>query len=87
MRDLIKRPRNLPPVMNLMIDNSGEIWLRRSHSYEAGSRWTRVRPNGSIRDDVEIPQRYRVIRTDGDGLWAAVSDNDGLETLHRCRLR
>jgi hypothetical protein len=87
MRDLIRRPRNLPPVMNLMIANSGEAWLRRSHSYEPASRWTRVHPNGSIRDDVEIPQRYRVIRADADGLWAAVADNDGLETLHRCRIR
>ena len=87
VRDLIKRPRNLPPVMNIMLDNSGEIWLRRSHSYEAGSRWTRIRSNGSIRDDVEIPQRYRVMRTDGAAVWAAAADSDGLETLYRCRVR
>jgi hypothetical protein len=87
VRDLIKRPRNLPPVMNIMLDDSGEIWLRRSHSYEAGSRWTRVRSNGSIRDDVEIPQRYRVMRTRGDAIWAAAADSEGLETLYRCRLR
>jgi len=87
VRDLIKRPRNLPPVMNVMLDNSGEIWLRRSHSYEAGSRWTRVRSNGSIRDDVDIPQRYRVMRPDGDAIWTAAADSDGVETLYRCRIR
>jgi hypothetical protein len=87
MRDLIKKPRNLPPVMWIMIDNDGGIWLQRSHRSEPVAVWTRLRPNGSIRDELVIPKRYRVVGTNGDAMWVATADADGVETLHRCQPR
>jgi len=87
MRSLVNRPRELPQVMAMMIDRGGAIWLRRSHEYEPVALWTRLRPDGALRDEVVIPRRYRILRPDGDTFWAAQADNDGLETLYRCRLR
>lgn len=87
MRDLIKRPRNLPALVDLQLDASGSMWLRRSHVYEPVAHWTRLRADGSIRDDVVIPRDYRLIEPDGDSFWASRADDDGLETLYRCRVR
>jgi hypothetical protein len=87
MRALIKRPRQLPQVMGMMIDRGGAIWLRRSHEYESVALWTRLRPDGAVRDEVIIPRRYRILRPDGDTFLAAEADSDGLETLLRCRLQ
>ena len=87
MRDLIKRPRNLPAVMSMMIDPSETIWLQRSHSSEPMAYWTRLRPDGSVRDNLAFPRRYRILSPQENGFWAAQADNDGLETLYRCRLQ
>ncbi len=87
MRALINRPRQLPPVMAILVDLGGATWLRRSHDYDPVAHWTRLRPDGSVRDDLVIPKRYRIIRPDGDTFWAAQADSDGLETLYRCRMQ
>lgn len=84
MRALINRPRQLPQVMAMMIDRGGAIWLRRSHEYEPVALWTRLRPDGAVRDDVVISKRYRLLRPDGDTFLAAEADSDGVETLLRC---
>lgn len=86
MRDLIKKPRNLPPVLWMMVDNDGGIWLQRSHRSEPMTILTRLRPDGSLRDELVIPKRYRILGTNGAAFWAATADADGLETLHRCRI-
>lgn len=86
MRDLIKRPRNLPAVMALFVEPSGVMWLQRSHAYEPVALWTRLRADGVVLDDVMIPKQYRLISPQGDSFWAAQADADGLETLYRCRL-
>ena len=86
MRDLIKRPRNLPPVMSMLVEPSGMIWLRRSHEYEPVAVWTRLRADGVVRDELSIPKHIRVMSPNDDSFWAATADNDGLETLHKCRI-
>ena len=86
MRDLIKRPKNLPPVMSMLIEPSGGIWLRRSHDYEPVTVWTRVRADGTVRDELDIPKHVRVMSPNDNSFWAATADNDGLETLHKCRI-
>ncbi len=86
MRSKIKRPQTLPPVLDLMMTASGEIWLQRSHRLEDTQLWARVRHDGSIRDHVSIPKRYRLIRPDAESVWTATADADGLETLHKCRI-
>jgi len=87
IRSLIERPRKLPAVMGMMIDQDGTMWLQRSHRFEQSATWIRLRPNGSVRDELVIPKPYRVIKPDGNTMWAAQANRDGLETLYRCRLR
>jgi hypothetical protein len=87
MRDLIVRPRSLPPVMGMIVGNSGEMWLRRSHPLEAVSLWLRVRADGTMRDSVAVPERRRIVRLAGPWLWLASADADGIETLMRCTTR
>ena len=86
LRSKIDRPRSLPPVMDMIVNQGGEVWLQRSHRFEPNAVWARVRPDGTLRDEVTIPSRYRFIRPDGEIIWAATADADGLETLHRCRI-
>jgi hypothetical protein len=86
MRSRIKRQPSLPPVTSMMLNDGGEIWLQRSHRFEPDAVWTRVRPDGSIRDEVSIPGTYRFIRPQGEAVWMASADADGLETLQRCTL-
>ena len=87
MRELIKRPRNLPAVTFMKVDASGSIWLQRSHDYEPVTHYTRLHANGSIRDELVMSKSHRLIQPDGDSFWAARADDDGLETLYRCRVR
>jgi hypothetical protein len=86
LRSKIQRPPALPPVHDLMVNRGGEVWLKRSHYAERDAVWTRVRVDGSIRDEFTIAARYRIVRPDGDFMWAATADSDGLETLHKCRI-
>lgn len=87
LRSSIKRPRALPLVLGFLMNSGGEAWLQRTHQTEDPQIWARVRPDGSLRDQVSIPKRYRLVRPDGDVIWAATADLDGLETLHKCRIR
>jgi hypothetical protein len=87
MRSRIPRPRNLPLVLDLVLDNAGNLWLARSHWSESTARWVRVRPDGMVRDTVTIPSRYRLVRLSNDTVWTASADADGLETLSRCLTR
>jgi len=87
LRSSIKRPRALPPVLGFHMNTGGEAWLQRTHHTEDPQIWARVRTDGSVRDHVSIPRRYRLIRADGDFIWAATADSDGMETLHKCRIR
>jgi hypothetical protein len=87
MRDRISRPQNLPPVLALLVDDGGEVWLARSHRFESTSRWLRLRSNGSVRDTVAFPGKYRIVRLQRDTVWIAVPDIDDLETLSRCTIK
>ena len=85
LRSRISRPRYLPPVTQVMMQKDGGIWLRRSHRAEPSSVWLRLNADGSRRDEISIPATYRIQRVDVDWFWAVTADDDGMETLHRCR--
>jgi hypothetical protein len=86
MQSKIDRPRSLPLVIAMTMNETGEIWLQRSHRTEDPAVWARINASGTLRDEIAIPKRYRFIRPDGENFWAATADADGLETLHRCRI-
>lgn len=87
LRGRIERPRNLPAVLGLLVDDDGSIWLQRTHRFEPTSHWVRLRPDASVRDSIAVSARYHVLLVRGDEVWATTADRDGLETLHACRLR
>lgn len=87
LRDLIRRPRNLPLVLEVAVENEGGIWLRRTHDSETASMWTRVTNEGSPRGEVLLPRGYRLLRVDADRVWVTSTDADGLQTVHRCPVR
>jgi len=87
MRGRISRPAKLPPVLRLLVDDGGDVWLGRSHRSEATSQWVRVLPTGAIRDTVAIPAPYRIVALQREIVWAVSADADDLETLFRCRVR
>jgi len=87
MRSRVNRPRYLPLAHGLMVDPQGVVWLLRTSRYERTAIWTRVRSDGTILSDVAAPARMRIFRLDTEYFWAAQADDDGVETLHRCRLR
>ena len=87
MRDLIRRPRYLPLVLDVRVDNEGGIWLRRSHDSESSAVWTQIRRDGSVGVTLTLPVGYRLLRVDAQTLWTTSSDNDGLQTVHRCVVR
>jgi hypothetical protein len=86
IRSRIKRTRFLPLVQSLRVDDGGAVWIQRTRDSEPDAVWTRLHPDGRVRDEVVIPKRFRLVRPDGDVVWIALADNDGLETLHRCRI-
>jgi hypothetical protein len=85
LRSRITRPRYLPLVFQVRVQNDGGIWLLRSHRSEPAALWLRLNADGSKRDEISIPARNRIQRVDADWFWAVTADNDGMETLHRCR--
>lgn len=87
MRDLIRRPRNLPLVLEMAVENEGGIWMRRTYDSETPSIWTRLSSDGSPRGTVLLPRDYRLVRVDAERVWATSTDADGLQTMHRCTVR
>ena len=86
LRGRIKRTRYLPLVQSLRVDDGGSPWIQRTHSSEPDAVWTRLHPDGRFRDDVVIPKRFRMVRPEGDIIWLTTADDDGMETLHKCRI-
>lgn len=86
LRRRIKRTRYLPLVQSLRVDDGGAPWIQRTESSEPLAVWTRLHPDGRVRDEVVIPRRFRLVRPEGDVIWLAVADSDGLETLQKCRI-
>ena len=87
MRSRVARPRHLPLADGwLMVDQQGVVWLQRTSAYETTTIWSRVRPDGTVLSDITVPPRMRILRPDGEFVWVATADADGLETLHKCRL-
>lgn len=84
MRDLIRRPRVLPLALELKVENEGGIWLRRTHASEPVAVWARLRSDGSLREQVQMPRGFNLLRVGADALWATSADADGLQTLHVC---
>jgi len=84
LRDLIRRPRHLPLVLEMAVENEGGLWLRRTHDSETPSIWTRLGGDGTPRGVVSVPRGYRVLRVDAASVWATSTDADGLQTVHRC---
>jgi hypothetical protein len=87
LRDLIRRPRNLPLVLEMAVENEGGIWLRRTHDSETASIWTRLSSDGTPRGAVLLPSGYRLVRVDAQRVWATSTDSDGLQTMHQCTVR
>ena len=87
MRDLIRRPRNLPLVLEMQVENEGGIWFRRSHDSELSAVWTRIAIDGSVGRSFTLPRGHRLVRADAQYLWLTSTDNDGLQTVHRCATR
>lgn len=87
MRGLISRPQHLPMVTELRLDDLGDTWLGRHHRSESQARYVRLRTDGSMRDSITIPMSYSLRHIRGDSVWAATTDDDGIQTLRRCSLR
>jgi hypothetical protein len=87
VRELVRRPRTLPLVTAMMVSNDGGIWLRRTHDSEPNTVWTRLRPAGTPQDIVTLTPGHRLLRANSDELWTTSTDNDGLQTVHRCTIR
>ena len=87
LRELIRRPRNLPLVLEMSVENGGGIWLRRTHDSETASIWTRLASDGTPRGTVSLAPGYRLVRVDAETVWATSTDADGLQTMHRCTAR
>lgn len=87
LRDLIRRPRNLPLVLEMAVENVGGIWLRRTHDSETAPMWTRLSIDGSPTGLVLFPHGYRLLRADAELVWATSTDADGLQTVHRCTVK
>lgn len=82
----MSRPPHLPVVIQMMVANSGETWLRRSEPREPEQWWLRLNRDGTMRDQVVFPAPHRILWVGGDTVWAAIPDSDDLETLSRCVL-
>jgi len=87
LRDLIRRPRNLPLVLEIAVENEGGLWLRRTHDSETPSMWTRLGGDGTPRGVISLSHGYRVVRVGAESVWATSTDADGLQTVHRCSAR
>ena len=87
MRSRVDKPRHLPLALSMLVDEEGGVWLRRTHSDEQPAMWTRLRADGTVLGDLNAPRRMRIFRVAADHVWAAQPDDDGVETLHRCRIR
>lgn len=86
MRDRIDRPRDLPPVSEMLVLDDGGVWLRRSSPYELESRWVRLDSAGRDRIDVVMPTRHRLLAARGDSAWVAIPDENDIERIAGCRV-
>lgn len=86
MRDRIERPRNLPPVGEMLVLDDGQLWLRRSSPFEPESRWARLDSAGRGRPEVVFPSRHRLLAVRGDSAWVAIPDANDLEEIAGCRV-
>lgn len=87
IRNRISRPRTLPPVFEILINSTGEIWLSRSHRVEPRTDWLRLRADGSVYDSLSVPANQRILHLQSDTAWVTTSDSDGLQSLLRCQIR
>jgi hypothetical protein len=86
IRDRVTRPRSLPQVLSLMVTDDGDMWVARSHRYEPIASWTRLRADGTVRDQVQLPTKHRLLAIRGDSAWIALPDADDLESIARCQV-
>ena len=87
MRARISRPRSLPLALGILVGTDGEIWLARTYRFESVASWTRLRPDGTVQDQVTIPANYRLLQLRGDSVWATSADADDLQTLLSCAVK
>lgn len=80
------RPPYLPVIRDVLVSSTGEVWTLRWTSSTTANRWDRLRADGTVASTVSLPASMTVMLLTADWMYGATSDDDGLQSLVRCRV-
>lgn len=80
------RPSSTSAAFALLVNGTTDLWLGRSRPADVAAVWDRIAFTGARLASRVLPGRYQVRAVDGDLLYAADTDADGLQALVRCRV-
>ncbi len=84
VRRRLSRPALLPAINSLLVANTGEVWLQRTHRFERAAIWLPIARDGKPRQQVNAAPLTRLLLVAADSAWGVRADEDGLESLLRC---
>lgn len=84
--DQFSRPRSTSAAYALLVNGTADVWLARSRPADPEATWDRVGFNGKLLTPRKLPGRFQLRAVDGNIVYAADTDRDGLQSLVRCRL-
>jgi hypothetical protein len=78
------RVTSLGDPLDMYLGGDQSIWLLRSPPADTMARWDRIGPDGRAMPGVVIPARRQLRAIAGAQLYAADTDDDGVQALVRC---
>ncbi len=84
--DQFTRPRSTVAAFDLMVNRQTEVWLARSRPSDPEAVWDRVSLSGAPLTPRSFPGRFQVRAVNGNIVYAADTDGDGMQALVKCRL-
>ena len=87
VRRRLSRPSALPAINRMLVANSGEIWMQRTHAFERAAIWLPIGADGKPQQEVNVAPLTRLLLVQADSVWGVRADEDGLESLMRCAVQ
>ena len=83
--ELMYRPKWLPPVTEIMLSSTGDVWVRREETGEEKYAWDILSPAGIPLGRVHLGRYAKVLAAGKDIVWVSELE-DGVPGVTRYRV-
>lgn len=79
-------PKHYPPITDVVVARSGDVWLRRNRGEEGSASWMVVAQDGRVQAHVAAPANLRILFVGEFAVWGVLKGEFDVEIVVKYRI-